>query len=347
MKTLKIFLVITGCTLIINIVTAQDVHFSQYNNSPLVINPSNAGSINTDYRVNLNYKNQWSSIHQAYATYCFSYDMGLLKKEIHSGYPAIGINIMQDIAGETRLANTNASLSFVYHVPIKNTQYLSGAIQAGILQNSIDESKLKWDNQYIGEAGFDPNLPSGENSFFENVIAGDFSAGLSWNYNSKISYLNANDARSITLGIAGFHLNRPFITFYNNHEIYNRLYPRFVFSGNSYFGIKNTNLGIMPSALLMYQGVQHEIIAGCLVKYRIKEPSHYTYYINTTSVAIGGSYRFKDAIILESQFEFSGFTLGFSYDINISRLRVATYGRGGMELSLIYKAYKKRSASKY
>ena len=50
----------------------QDVHFSQFYNSPLTINPANVGAFNGDIRAHSNYRNQWSSIQSAYKTYSFS-----------------------------------------------------------------------------------------------------------------------------------------------------------------------------------------------------------------------------------------------------------------------------------
>jgi len=41
----------------------QDLHFSQFMNSPLLTNPANTGFIPAaDYRLGMNYRNQWSSI---------------------------------------------------------------------------------------------------------------------------------------------------------------------------------------------------------------------------------------------------------------------------------------------
>jgi len=327
-------------------INSQDIHFSQYNNAPLDINPANTGNIiNGDYRCILNYKNQWSSIPHAYKTYNFSYDRILLKKELNSGYLSGGINILQDVSGETNFSNTNANISFSYNVPISSTQNIIGGIQAGIIQQAIDESKFKWDNQYIGENGFDQSLPSGENITFNNTLAGDLSGGILWSYLNKETYMTANNFFHINVGIAGYHLNRPLITFYNNHN--NRLYSRYVIHCNSNIGITNTNLSIMPSGILMFQREQKEILVGSLVKYNIRESSQHTNFISASDIAFGGHYRINDAIILEMQFEISGITLGLSYDINISKLKIATQGRGGLELSLIYKGSKKRSISKY
>ena len=43
----------------------QDLHFSQFFNSPLTTNPANTGFIpDGDYRIGMNYRNQWSSVMQ-------------------------------------------------------------------------------------------------------------------------------------------------------------------------------------------------------------------------------------------------------------------------------------------
>ena len=38
----------------------QDIHFSQYYNTPAFVNPANVGAFNGDLRGIVNYRNQWS-----------------------------------------------------------------------------------------------------------------------------------------------------------------------------------------------------------------------------------------------------------------------------------------------
>ena len=60
-KKIKI-LIIVSCILQLK-TAAQDLHFSQFFNSPLVTNPANTGFIpDADYRIGANYRNQWSSV---------------------------------------------------------------------------------------------------------------------------------------------------------------------------------------------------------------------------------------------------------------------------------------------
>jgi len=58
---------------------AQDIHFSQINETPLLINPANAG-LGCDMRAILNYRTQWSSVTTPYKTFAASYEVKLLKK---------------------------------------------------------------------------------------------------------------------------------------------------------------------------------------------------------------------------------------------------------------------------
>ena len=42
---------------------SQDLHFSQYFNSPLLINPANTGfAPDADWRAGANYRNQWQGV---------------------------------------------------------------------------------------------------------------------------------------------------------------------------------------------------------------------------------------------------------------------------------------------
>ena len=64
MKMLKL----TAVTFLLGIYTgqalhAQDLHYSQFMNSPLLTNPANTGFIpDGDYRLGANFRNQWSSV---------------------------------------------------------------------------------------------------------------------------------------------------------------------------------------------------------------------------------------------------------------------------------------------
>src|SRR6185369_3448682 len=80
---------------------AQDIHFSQYAETPSAINPALAGgSYNT--RVILNYRNQWSSVGTAYQTMGVSFDQRIKFRKLRNNYFAFAINIFRDQSGDAK-----------------------------------------------------------------------------------------------------------------------------------------------------------------------------------------------------------------------------------------------------
>ena len=59
----KVLLFIAYCLLLAPCAFSQDLHFSQFMNSPLATNPANTGFLpEGDYRLGINYRNQWASV---------------------------------------------------------------------------------------------------------------------------------------------------------------------------------------------------------------------------------------------------------------------------------------------
>src|SRR5438874_9685701 len=85
---------------------AQDLHFSQFFNSPLLTNPANTGFIpDGDYRMGINYRNQWSSIMQVpYKTMSAFGDAQVMRND--NGWMGLGGVILHDVAGSGNLTST-------------------------------------------------------------------------------------------------------------------------------------------------------------------------------------------------------------------------------------------------
>jgi type IX secretion system PorP/SprF family membrane protein len=335
MKMKKIILLISAIILSGNLI-AQDIHFSQFNNAPLMLNPALAGSFNADHRIIANYKNQWRSIAHSYMTYGLSYDAGILKGKLHGGILGLGVQLFNDQAGANKMGLTQANVTIAYHLPINRKNLITAGIQGGFGQRRINESNMQWDNQYDPNAvnGYNPNLPSGETMNFHNKTYGDISAGMLWSYSSQTSTLSSNDARKVSVGVALFHINRPKQSFYDLAD--NKLYMKFAFHVNSFIGFTNSALSILPSAVWFNQGPSNYILFGSLLRYRLNDQSKFTNFISETALAVGCHYRWGDAVIVTGQFEWKNFMLGISYDINVSQLTTASKGAGGLEVAVRY-----------
>ena len=69
---------------------------------------------------------------------------------------------------------------------------------------------------------------------------------------------------------------------------------------------------------------------------RLQSASKFTNHQNEMSMSIGPYLRVGDALYAVVRFNWLGFSMGVSYDINMSELTAATSGNGGFELSLGY-----------
>ncbi len=83
---------------------AQDLHFSQFMNSPLTTNPANTGFIpEADYRIGLNYRSQWTSVPVPFKTASVWGDAQLLRNKIENGWVGVGAVLLNDVAGRGNL----------------------------------------------------------------------------------------------------------------------------------------------------------------------------------------------------------------------------------------------------
>ncbi|HEU4718558.1 MAG TPA: PorP/SprF family type IX secretion system membrane protein [Bacteroidia bacterium] len=327
MKKLIAFIAASSFGVLLN---AQDVHFSQMTFTPLLLNPAQT-ALGHDFQAIVNYKDQWKiAALQPYRTFNTSADVAFLKKT-NGNHLGLGLDVFSDKAGEGNMGTTTGQLSLSGVLAADNNNFISGGLYSGFGQRTLQPDKLHWDNQYDGMQ-YDATLPSGEPGTFANRTYFDIGAGIGWFYSKGHSTLSSNDQKKFTAGFSVQHLNRPAYSFYGDNT--ERLPMKFVAHGNAEIGIKNYSLVLEPAYIVMIQAGHHEINAGMMVKYITRESSKYTGRKSASGIALGGYYRFGDAIALAARYEFSNWSIGTSYDVNISDLKTASKARGGLEISL-------------
>jgi type IX secretion system PorP/SprF family membrane protein len=308
---------------------AQDIHFAQFNETPLLINPASTGS-GYDLRAILNYRDQWRSVTVPYKTFAASFEMKLYKNSTKKGNLGFGMYAFNDKTGTSKLSTTQLTLAVAGMLALNRNNTISAGLSGGYNQRSITTGSLRWDTQYNNGA-FDPGAGTFENFADERFGYADLNAGIQWNYGQGERYLTANDEVKANFGISFSHINRPMQKFYTFED---KLYSRVSAHGGLVFGIANTNLLIAPSFVYHHQGPQREVMAGSMFKFKMAEDSKYTGFKKGACISLGGYYRLKDAFVFCSQFEFGQYSLGVSYDMNVSGLTQASNGRGGFEISL-------------
>ena len=98
--------------------SAQDIHFSQYYNIPLNINPALTGVFKEDIRIAGNYRSQWNTVPVSYQTFSAAFDMKYAHPSIQNGYFAFGGVFNRDQAGDSDLSLSQISLSASYTRPL-------------------------------------------------------------------------------------------------------------------------------------------------------------------------------------------------------------------------------------
>lgn len=311
---------------------SQDIHFSQYLEAPLLVNPGATGLFNGSHRFITNYKSQWGAMGSPYKTMSFSYDTHLFKQKLSRGnYLGLGLFVFQDAAGDSKLGQTQINLSVSGVVQIDASNSLSLGLQGGYAKRSISTEALRWGNQYDG-SGYNSNYASNES--FANTSFGyfDVSTGVVWQYRKdQGTFNNGNEFSKFDFGISYNHVNRPRERFLGDTE---RLHSKIVGHVTTEFDIKDSRYAFVASCYYINQGGLKEIVVGGAVKYYIsKMKAKYTGFGRQSSVSLGAQLRAKDAFIPTFMYEMESFSVGMSYDVNVSTMSSVSRS-GGFEVLL-------------
>ncbi|MEO8151234.1 MAG: PorP/SprF family type IX secretion system membrane protein [Bacteroidia bacterium] len=309
---------------------SQDLHYSQYNYSPLNLNPSNAGFDNADYRLFLNNRTQWKSVTAPYKTFSVGFDMKTLALGAPRNKPntGFGLQVNNDKDGDSHLKTLNIATSFAYFKSLNDSAYvLTGGLQLGYTQKSFDLNDLNFDNQFTGDL-FDPSAPTGEPVTNDKMSYLDLGFGLG-------AQLFRSDDFQLDAGAAVQHINSPKNSFYSSGKV--NIAPHYIFNTGIRYRLSD-QMQVLPSLLYMKQNSISEFDINAQLKYELDNPQ-----LPVSNIYAGVGMRMKDAIVLNVGADFKNVFAGFSYDINTSGLKHVSKGRGAIEFALIYKVKTVRS----
>lgn len=325
MKKMKCAVVIFCVLMLSRQSHAQDPGFSQFFSSPLNINPALTANINADWRAISNYRDQWIGPASPYATGTISYDRKILQNKIPNVHEekntlGIGTMLMYDQAMSGILKSTYASFNLSYNIVLAQgvtVHRIAAGFGATYVKKSVDFSRLNWEEQWVGYAGFNTNLPTGEAALANMKAYFSANAGLTYSISSEKSNLD--------VGVAGFHLNQPKQTFLLDDN--QRLPMRKVAHANFETFI-NDGLVLNANAIYQFQSQAKYYSFGAALGYYL--PSYRDVMLNA-----GLWYWSKNAIIPYFGLVYKDFQLGISYDVTISKLKETSVKPKTFELSLI------------
>ncbi len=312
---------------------AQDVHFSQFGQTPQLINPGASGVLSGSVRGLVNYRSQWGALGNAYNTYGASFDVPVAKGNGKGGYFGLGANFYKDVAGSSSFGNLQTGLSFSGILPIGNNHTISLGLQGAYGQYSANLSQLTWGSQFNGE-DFDVTSNSNESFALKSSKYFDLGSGIYYEFKNARTAFLGSDVSSFNFGVAGYHLNKPKQNFLTGTE--DEIPMKIITQFSGTFDMRGSKLSLVPSMFYAIQSGFQEITPGLLFKIRVGNSTKYSGLFKQGAVYFGSHYRINDAIIPQVYLEFSDYMIGVSYDYNNSDLSSVTGGNGGIEISIRY-----------
>lgn len=297
---------------------AQDIHWTQFNNNPIFLNPAGAGNFNEDLRLTANYRTQWRSVSIPFQTTAIAAD---------TKYKQFGLalNYFHDQVGDGKFQTNEMQISVCRPYQISKSQQLRGAIQLGFNQRQLNSNAFYFDAQYNGYI-FDPTTPTNETFQTASMIKPMLGLGL-------IHQCQINAKINIQSGLGMFNLTRPNQSFFVDNTQRDIRFNLFSLLRYSY----TNELSFEPSFQLQFQGPYKELTIGGTSSYLFSKKDN---------IFLSGGlwWRTQDAFCLQFGMARGPLYCGVSYDFNYSSLVPASRGRGAFELSLRYVFSKFRPA---
>lgn len=317
------------------IVHAQDVGYSQFYDQPLLRNPALAGIFTGDLRLVGAFRNQWQSVTIPYRTFGLSTEVKMPTNIVPDDNVTIGLQLMRDVAGTSDFSTTQIMPAVNYSLPLSGVtnSYLSFGVMGGLLQQRFDPSKLVMNDQFVaGSNGSFSILPSSA-QVFNNTSVNYFDLSIGVSYNGSFG-----EDMDYFLGTGLFHITRPQVGFFEGNKI--SLNKKAAFNAGLTIPSSETDQVIFYGDYFKQFGEGFQPVGistlqvGLMYRHDLEVIDD-----NKTSFTLGMLYRWDDAVVPVVQLELSKFIIGVSYDVNVSKLVVASQYRGGLELTLSYRDF--------
>jgi type IX secretion system PorP/SprF family membrane protein len=286
----------------------QDPTFSQFYANALYLSPSFAGATE-EYRIALNYRNQWPAVPGVFHTYSFSFDKAM--SNFNSG---IGVLATYDVAGSGNLSTANIGLLYSYDFNINREWHIRPGVNFKFYYLGLDIYKLVFNSQITG-SGTSPSVTPPP---FDNVADVDFAT-------SAIVYNS-----SIWAGLTLDHLLKPKTSFYGDDATVPVKLN--IFGGAQILNKTRLRQKLQEvlSVAMNFQK-QGKFYQSDIGVYYYKDPLIFGLWYRGIPLVTSQA---GDAIIGLIGIKTSQLHIGYSYDFTISNLISST--AGAHEISLVY-----------
>lgn len=296
----------------------QDPIFSQFNASPLALNPALTGTTYTP-RIAAIYRNQWPSWDaSAFVTYAISYDQYV--PYLNSGF---GVMFMSDDAGDGIWKKSSASLFYSYQIQASKKLFFKWGVKGTYVQDKLDWDKLKFGDQIFVPDGF---YDSGGAMF---TTEEERPASLTNGYFDVSTGIMAYTER-VFGGLAIMHINTPDENILDvNNSVENGLPMRILAHMGMQFDLPYTILRnstfISPSVMYSKQGDFQQFNAGAFAGMGVLHAG--VWYRHTANSG-------AESIIFQLGAKYEMIRFGYAFDWTIATGLRGNTG-GSHEISLV------------
>ncbi|MCO6478618.1 MAG: PorP/SprF family type IX secretion system membrane protein [Phaeodactylibacter sp.] len=300
---------------------AQDVHFSQFYNAPLSLNPALCGAFDGDQRFAATYRNQWGSVPVPYETFFGAYGQKVFQPWLGDNWLGLGGAFTYDQAGDAALSWLQLAIISSFNWKAGDGHVLSSGLQLRFGQRALEPGQFNFADQFTDNF-FDPGAPTAES--FASTSSGYFSlgAGLNWFYQPEDTRTRA------WAGLGATHLNQPSISFLGEGNVEVPLLFNFHASGILEM---TARWDLAVNLLGQGQGAYREIIGMAGGRYHLSLEKG-----RELALLLGAGYRLSDALVGYLEVFYANWRFGLSYDVNTSPFIAATNRNGGPEFSVQY-----------
>jgi len=310
--------------------SAQDIHWSLYNMSPLTLNPALTGSYLGTARIGGIYRDQAFNVTNAtgYTTPSFYVDAPIVaigKRD----WIGIGGMFYADEAGSASLTNQGAYASIAYHKALdkKGNTLLSFGIQGGLLSRDIDVNELRFGDEVLGELQTGVFTQTPENrSNLGGSSAFDLNAGV-------MLTARLNKLTDLNVGLSFYHILSPNYALDNSQTVNTPKGARDLPLAFKLHGQFNFSMGkkwlLSPTFLYNQAYASNEIQVQAMVGYKLNDK-------DPMIIKLGPGYRLGDAVSALLGVDYKSFRFGASYDFTVSSLSDINNGQGAFEFALSY-----------
>jgi type IX secretion system PorP/SprF family membrane protein len=243
----------------------------------------------------------------------------------------VGLMTMTDRTASGILTSNYVALSTSYQKALDENGWnqIGLGFQGSYASKRLDGNKLNFEDQLDQQGGW--SLPSAEAVSGHQVNLSYFDLNVGVLYNGS-----SDGNNNYYMGVSAYHIIQPTESF-TGQSVYT-LHPRFTIHGGYSFPLtqSNNNNFIHLSGLYSRQANAVDAMLGGAWSYNLNADQEGSTPVNLYLGVWGRFSNLTDAVIPYLGLDFGSFTLGMTYDVNVSSLKTASESQGGFEISLIY-----------